>query len=131
MTRHTELMRTVYFVRPAGKRGPIKIGCSLYPEIRLQQLQTYSRRGALEMAASVPGNMDNERRLHSLFWHDREEGEWFKWSKVLQLVVDAAARGELDIDALPPARVRRMPGMRRPWTEEQKANLRARRELNA
>jgi hypothetical protein len=38
----------------------------------------------------------------------------------LQLLIDAAARGEADWNGLPPARVRPMPGRKGPWTEDQK-----------
>jgi hypothetical protein len=126
MTAYTRAQRTIYFIRPVGKSGPVKIGCSLRPEKRRQQLQAAARR-PLEIAAATPGSMDDERRIHSLFWHDHMHGEWFNWSQCLQLLIDAAVRDELDIEALPAARVRRMPGKRRPWTEEQKLRVRQRR----
>lgn len=108
MTAYTARPRTIYFIRPVGEMGPVKIGCSKNPEKRLQQLSCIERR-KLEILATVPGNMDDERRIQSTFWHDHLYNEWFGWSRMLHVVVAAAARGELDIDALPPARVRRMP----------------------
>jgi len=108
MTLFTEQVRTVYFARPIGKREPIKIGCTSNVTNRLQQLRPIAR-SELELVAAIPGSMDDERRIQSLCWHDRIEGEWFKWSSVLQILMDAAARNELEIDALPAARIRRKP----------------------
>lgn len=120
--------RTVYFVRPVGERGPVKIGCSIRPEKRRQSLQVSERR-PLEFAAQIPGSLRDEQRIQSLFWHDHIGGEWFNWSPILQILIDAAARGEAEIENLPPARVRRQPpGKRRPWTDEQKMAARLNRE---
>lgn len=112
MTNYTAKLRTVYFIRPAGERGPVKIGCSIDAERRLAQLQIEAD-DRLEIVASASGSMDDERRIQSLFWHDRIRREWFNWSPVLQLLIDAVARGEADWAALPPTRVRRMPERRR------------------
>lgn len=126
LSEHHTRMRKIYFIRPVGERGPVKIGCSVNPEKRRQSLQ--SARGApLEIAASIPGTMIEEQRAHCLFWHDHLGGEWFEWSPVLQLLLDAIARGEADLNALPPLRTRRMPGRRKPWTDEQKQRVRERR----
>jgi hypothetical protein len=126
MTGYTAAIRTVYFVRPVGELGPVKIGCSANVERRRAQLQTEADK-RLEIVAAAPGSMDDERRIHSLFWHDHIRREWFNWSPILQLLIDAVARGEADWAALPPTRIRRMPGKRRPWTEEQKQSVRDRR----
>lgn len=108
MTHFTSIPRTVYFARPIGKIEPIKIGCSKRVERRLQQLRWVAR-SELELLAAIPGSLDDERRIQSLFWHDRIEGEWFSWSRGLQILIDAAARGELEIDALPVTRILRKP----------------------
>jgi hypothetical protein len=108
VTSFTAAIRTVYFARPVGQIEPIKIGCTRAVERRMQQLRCEVR-SELEVVAAIPGSMDDERRIQSLCWHDRIRGEWFKHSLVLELLMEAAARGELDIESLPAARVRAMP----------------------
>jgi len=112
VTHYTAKVRTLYFARPKGQLGPVKIGCATNVKNRIQQLRPFGM-SALELVASIPGSMDDEWRIQSLFWHDRLEGEWFNWSRGLQILMDSAARGELDIEALPPRRIRHMPERQR------------------
>lgn len=128
MTRFTEKPRTVYFIVPVGLIGPVKIGCSDNPETRRQQLQGPFG-SPLEIATTTPGNMDDERKIHSLFWHSHIGGEWFNWSAELQTFIDAITTGWFNLSGLPEAKVRRMPNKRRPWTEDQKLRARLTREL--
>lgn len=113
MTLYTAAPRTIYFIRPVGCPGHVKIGCSIHPETRRRQLQTEAGR-PLEIIAQIAGSLDDERRIHSLFWHDHIRREWFNLSPILQLLIDAVRRGDADISALPEARVRRMPWRRGP-----------------
>jgi hypothetical protein len=64
----------VYFV--AGARS-VKIGHSVFPEARLQQLQTGSP-VALRLLGTVPGGVAEERALHERFASLRTHGEWFR-----------------------------------------------------
>lgn len=99
MTLYTERPRTIYFIRPIGMRGPIKIGCSYSPDRRRSTLETWSP-FPLEIVAEMPGCMDDERRLHSLFRAQHKSREWFDWTPELQRVVDAVAAGRFDLTSL-------------------------------
>jgi hypothetical protein len=64
----------VYFARAAG--GPIKIGLSRSPQLRIDHLATGSPED-LRLLAVVPGNRERERQLHERFAAHRVRGEWF------------------------------------------------------
>lgn len=93
-------MRRVYFIRPIGMKGPIKIGCSLSPDGRRSSLETWSP-FPLEIIAEVEGGFGTERRFHALFaeWHQGRE--WFLWTIRLQQVIDAINAQVFDLDSLP------------------------------
>ena len=55
----------VYFVRPVGMRGPIKIGCSKLPENRIKSLMVWSP-FELEIAVAIPGNFKLEKAIHEV-----------------------------------------------------------------
>jgi hypothetical protein len=80
-------MKRVYFLRPVGQLGPIKIGCSKLPELRLETLTTWSPM-RLEMVCSVPGSHKDERTLHGMFRKHQVHGEWFGASKELLALID-------------------------------------------
>jgi hypothetical protein len=67
----------IYFIRPVGMDGPIKIGCSDTPTHRLKQLMTWSP-FELEIIATAPGDQKLEANLHSCFCDIHMHGEWFK-----------------------------------------------------
>jgi hypothetical protein len=67
----------VYFIRPVGQLGPIKIGYSDYPEARLLSLTTWSPVD-LEIAATVPGDRDLEYRIQCVFADLHWRREWFR-----------------------------------------------------
>ncbi len=67
----------IYFIRPAGKRGPIKIGCSITPEKRLASLSPFAP-FPLEIMGSISGDFDDESFIHQCFAADHVHGEWFK-----------------------------------------------------
>jgi hypothetical protein len=73
----------VYFVRCEQY---VKIGASLYPEQRLEQIRKCGGGsdfpcrldiGAAELIATEPGGKPRERELHAKFSHLRHTGEWF------------------------------------------------------
>jgi hypothetical protein len=66
----------VYFVRPVGADGPIKIGCSKMPVRRLKDLMTWSP-VELEVILTVPGDFATERNIHDCLWNDHLHREWF------------------------------------------------------
>lgn len=60
------MSRFVYFVRPIGQEGPVKIGCSEFPVNRMLALMTWAP-VPLEIAFLFPGNFDLERRINCAF----------------------------------------------------------------
>ena len=66
----------VYFIKPIGLDGPIKIGCSYIPDNRLINLTIWSP-FRLELIGSVLGTPKDERFLHRCFAHWHSHGEWF------------------------------------------------------
>jgi hypothetical protein len=100
VTTFTEKRRKVYFIRPVGMQGPVKIGCSKAPDGRRITLETWSP-FPLEIVAEIDGCMDDERRFHSLFRHQHKSREWFDWSPELQSVIDAINCGTFDLSSLP------------------------------
>lgn len=95
--------RYIYFMKPKGFAGPIKIGCSYIPASRLLALSFWSP-FELEIIAVAPGGFDVERSLHERFAEQRGKYEWFKETPELLDLVDALKRGELLVD-IHPARV--------------------------
>jgi hypothetical protein len=66
----------VYFLKPIGMDGPIKIGTSYEPLARLRQLMSWSP-FELELIVKVPGSSELERNIHSCFKDAHKHGEWF------------------------------------------------------
>jgi hypothetical protein len=67
---------SVYFIKPIGMIGPIKVGCSLVPADRVITLTIWSP-FALELIGSVPGTTKDERFLHRCFARSHSHCEWF------------------------------------------------------
>lgn len=66
----------VYFCKPVGLLGPIKVGCTTNSLERLQQLMSWSPVD-LEIVASVPGDFRLERLIHSILSEHHIRHEWF------------------------------------------------------
>lgn len=58
--------RQVYFLRRADGVGPIKIGCSRYPDERRLQIGYFVKHPIL-LLASAPGGYGDEREIHRQF----------------------------------------------------------------
>lgn len=85
----------IYFMRRADGVGPVKIGCSKWPEQRLQALQIWSPE-PLEIVAAVAGTFADETRLHREFAEHRLHGEWFEATpRVLSAIARIVATGQL------------------------------------
>ena len=69
-------MTRVYFIKPIGMEGPIKIGCSFSPTARRETLETWSP-FALEIVAEIEGEFRLERQFHALFSDSHQRREWF------------------------------------------------------
>lgn len=83
----------VYFVRPIGRRGPIKIGCTAQTRIRLAALMRWSPI-PLEIVATAEGSYADEQRIHKTFAAQRSHLEWFHPSPELETLIDRVAQGE-------------------------------------
>lgn len=84
--------RFVYFMKPVGMEGPIKIGCSEAPEERLLTLAAWSP-FPLEVIATIPGNFDLEAKVHNRFAHLHSHKEWFRIGPDLRACVFRLNRG--------------------------------------
>jgi len=102
------LNRRVYFIRPVGADGPVKIGCSDVPDGRLYTLSAWSP-VPLEIVASIDGDIDLERRFHAAFKADNTHREWFNASPALLHCLDAIKTGTFDIATLPAPLILRGP----------------------
>lgn len=91
----------VYFIRPVGMDGPVKIGCSARPTTRKASLQCWSP-FPLEVVAQTEGNVRTERRFHRLFYASHSHGEWFHGTPELSVVIEAINAGTFDPATLPP-----------------------------
>lgn len=85
-------LRYIYFIRPIGADGRIKIGCSYKPVSRLLALSFWSP-FKLEIVGVGRGSFDVERLLHDHFADDRLHSEWFRSSPELLAVIDLMGRG--------------------------------------
>lgn len=93
----------VYFLRPIGQAGPIKIGHSMVPWERLRSYLNWSPI-PLELVAMTPGGDELEHRLHAAFTHLHSHGEWFKAGPELTSVIETVLTGQFDATGLPAAR---------------------------
>lgn len=106
----------VYFIRPCGLDGPIKIGWSQSPGLRLEGLAAWSP-FPLEIIGSVPGTMADENYLHRCFWALVSHREWFRSSPELRATIDRIlALGGVPRDIADPASLGT--GRMRRWTED-------------
>lgn len=93
---------SVYFIKPIGMDGPVKIGCSWSPDRRLKTLETWSP-FPLEVVAMLDGGLYMERRFHALFVDDHIHHEWFRYTDALGAVIDAIKSGTFSHSVLPDA----------------------------
>jgi hypothetical protein len=88
-------MSSVYFVKPIGSAGPIKIGFSNDVDKRMMTLTRWSPVD-LEVIALLPGDTVLERRLHRHFLDTHWRNEWFHWSRPLADLIAAVSGGSFD-----------------------------------
>jgi len=70
------MTKRIYFMKPVGLPGPIKIGCSRMVNERLVQLAAWSP-WPLEIIYSEAGEHELERTLHRCFADYHSHLEWF------------------------------------------------------
>lgn len=83
----------IYFIKPIGKAGPIKIGCTRFVERRLDELLHWSP-VPLEVVAIAPGDFRLERFIHNRFADERLHKEWFTESDALIAAIERVKAGE-------------------------------------
>lgn len=91
---------SVYFIKPIGHDGPIKIGRAVDAHKRLRGLDLISP-FPLELLATIKGNDDLEGRFHRQFLHLHTSGEWFQADRQLTETIAAIADGTFDTNSLP------------------------------
>lgn len=92
----------IYFVKPIGLPGPIKIGCSVLPIGRLRAHMLWSA-VPLELAAEcLDDGFHVERRLHVMFRSAHSHGEWFHPVPDLLALMARVAAGETVTDIIGP-----------------------------
>ncbi len=93
-------MTRVYFIKPIGMDGPIKIGTSISPDGRRKTLAKWCP-FPLEIVAELDGGVKLEGSFHNLFAELHIGHEWFRAAPELVATVEKIAAGTFDIDSLP------------------------------
>ena len=89
-------MSMVYFIKPVGMDGPIKIGFSAVPATRLESLAAWSPY-PLEIIGYVGGSFKDEQYLHSSLSDSHLHREWFKADEQVKRAVSEVLRlGSVD-----------------------------------
>lgn len=118
----------VYFLRPVGMDGPVKIGCSKCP---LDRLDIYMQWAPfpLEVVATLPGDFKLEARFHAMFAASHSHHEWFKASPELTATIRAITDGTFDAGSLPDPK--RITGVRPQWSAESRLSASMKIRINA
>jgi hypothetical protein len=82
----------VYFIRPKGMLGPVKIGYSWCPKQRLYELAAWSP-FPLEIVFSIEAKPELERKLHRRFYESHLHREWFSPTADVVRAVQALEAG--------------------------------------
>lgn len=77
----------IYFVQE-GADGPIKIGCTVLPRSRVQNLQVANPR-ELRLLGLMDGGTEQEDSLHDEFRETRVRGEWYEPTPELLAGIEA------------------------------------------
>lgn len=92
-----KLPREIYFVRPSGFLGPIKIGATKNVERRMAELNNWSPY-PLELLVSVPGDLGLERNIQDCFADDHSHQEWFRPSdRLLKFIASIRAGTPVEV----------------------------------
>lgn len=118
----------VYFLRPVGQEGPVKIGCSTMPRGRLKTYASWAP-WPLEIAALLEGSLRLEAKFHARFREQHSHHEWFHASAELTACIEEIAAGKFDPSSLPEPQ--QLPRMREPLSEKAKQNRSLRHRISA
>ncbi|SOC45733.1 T5orf172 domain-containing protein [Rhizobium subbaraonis] len=83
----------IYFMRPVGMVGPIKIGCSASVGERLESLAVWSP-FKLEILYTEPGGYKLEQKIHQAFADYHSHREWFHPGERLLASIGRLLNGE-------------------------------------
>lgn len=86
------MSKRIYFIKPIGMPGPIKIGCSRLVESRLINIMAMSP-FPLEIVYSEAGEHQLERQLHRCFADYHSHLEWFHPGERLIKAIEKMKRG--------------------------------------
>jgi hypothetical protein len=104
----------VYFMRPVGAVGPVKIGCSTGPIARLAHYQAWSP-VPLEVVAVLQGSFALEWAFHAKFAHLHLHHEWFAEDPELIATMEAICAGAFDTTTLPEPKRLQSPAQIAAW----------------
>lgn len=85
----------IYFIKPVGMDGPIKIGCSATTDQRLCDLAMWSP-FPLEVMGKTPGTLKDEGFLHRCFSEYHSHHEWFYFTPALGETIKKILASSLD-----------------------------------
>lgn len=94
------MSRVVYFIKPIGMDGPVKVGCSKNADLRRANLAAWCPIN-LELLATTPGDIELEGRIHHYLIDDHERQEWFRHSRRLRALIASVKDGTFNPDDLP------------------------------
>jgi hypothetical protein len=94
--------RHVYFIKPVGMDGPVKIGSAVRYTERVSQISLWSP-FELELVAHIEGGQLLEDRFHAYFIDDHYRQEWFHYTPRMGEVIRAVQDGTFDVSILPPS----------------------------
>lgn len=80
----------IYFIQ-AGNGGPIKIGYSKSPKLRLKELQT-GNPDLLKVLSIIDGSIAKEKEIHKKFSQFNIKNEWFFPAKALLDYIEIVSR---------------------------------------
>lgn len=89
----------IYFMKPVGHVGPIKIGYAADPSKRLASCQSWSP-SKLEIVAVCPGDIILERNIHGCLADCHSHGEWFHPTARVLALLYKVKQGEAIKDAI-------------------------------
>jgi hypothetical protein len=118
----------VYFLRPIGARGPVKIGHSVNPEGRLDVYASWSPI-PLELVARLSGPRSLERRFHAKFRTSWIHHEWFRWTPELGATLDGINERTFDVSTLPEGIALPTAVCATPWSESRRQRFELSREI--
>ena len=96
----------VYFIRPVGMPGPVKIGFADFPLRRLHGLAAWSP-FPLEVIATVDGSFALEQTIHSIMHASHSHKEWFHPTAEILAMVEALEAGQTIEEAVDFSRPRK------------------------